>query len=123
MYNKIKSEENIICIFKQKINMTEKIYTKDEIREIVKPIAQSRKIDKVFLFGSYARNEATKDSDLDFCIDAPSIRSLFTISGVRMDLCNAFGKDIDLITMSSLQYNKDIAFVEAVNRERELVYG
>ena len=103
--------------------MTEKIYTREEIREIIKPIARDRKIDRIFLFGSYARNEATKDSDLDFCIDAPSIKSLFVISGVRRDLCNAFGKDIDLITQSSLQYNKDLAFVESVNRERVLVYG
>ena len=103
--------------------MTDKIYTKDEIREIVKPIAINRKIDKVFLFGSYARNEATRESDLDFCIDAPLIKSLFFISGVRLDLCKAFGKDIDLITQSSLQYNKDHEFVETVNRERELVYG
>ena len=104
-------------------DMTDKIYTKEEIREIVKPIAINRNITRVFLFGSYARNEATRESDLDFCIDAPSIKSLFTISGVRRDLCDAFGKDIDLITQSSLQYNKDRAFVETVNRERELVYG
>ena len=103
--------------------MTEKIYTKAEIQRIVRPIAQNRGIDKVFLFGSYARNEATKESDLDFCIDAPSIKSLFTLSGVRMDLCRAFEKDIDLITQSSLQYNKDLAFVETVNREKELIYG
>ena len=103
--------------------MTDKIYTIEEIRKIVRPIAINRNITKVFLFGSYARNEATQESDLDFCIDAPSIKSVFTISGIRRDLCNAFGKDIDLITQNSLQYNKDLAFVETVNREKELVYG
>ena len=103
--------------------MTNKIYTKNEIREIIIPIAKRRKIDKVFLFGSYARNEAAEKSDLDFCIDAPSVKSLFTISGIRMDLCQAFGKDVDLITESSLRHNKDLSFANTVEEERELIYG
>lgn len=103
--------------------MTDRIYTKDEIRQLVIPIAKNRKIDRIFLFGSYARNEATNESDLDFCIDAPQVRSIFTISGIRNDLCEAFGKEIDLITLNSLKYNQDDAFVDSVNREKELIYG
>ena len=62
--------------------MTERVYTKDEIRQLIIPIAKNRKIDRVFLFGSYARNEATNASDLDFCIDAPQVKSIFTISSM-----------------------------------------
>lgn len=36
-----------------------KIYTVDEITAAVKPIAEKYGIDKVWLFGSYARGEAT----------------------------------------------------------------
>ena len=36
-----------------------KIYTIDEITAAVKPIAEKYGIDKVWLFGSYARGEAT----------------------------------------------------------------
>ena len=42
-----------------------KIYTIDEIREKVKPIAEKYGIEKVWLFGSYARGEATEESDVD----------------------------------------------------------
>ena len=39
-----------------------KIYTVDEITAAVKPIAEKYGIDKVWLFGSYARGEATEKS-------------------------------------------------------------
>ncbi len=103
--------------------MQEKIYSKDEIRKLIKPIAQKRNIDKIFLFGSYARNEATNSSDLDFCIDAPKVKSIFAISGIRQDICEAFGKDVDIITESSLKYNDDKDFVNSIQKERELIYG
>ena len=49
---------------------SDKIYTIDEIKEISKPIlAKFDFVDKVYLFGSYARNEQTKDSDLDIVIE------------------------------------------------------
>ena len=45
------------------------IYTTNEIAERVRPIAKAYGIDKVFLFGSYARGEATEDSDVDFYVE------------------------------------------------------
>ena len=45
-----------------------KIYTVDEITAAVKPIAEKYGIDKVWLFGSYARGEATEKSDVDLLI-------------------------------------------------------
>ena len=48
--------------------MQTQVYSIDEIREIVAPIAKQHGVDKVFLFGSYARGEADAQSDLDFLI-------------------------------------------------------
>ena len=39
--------------------MQTQVYSIDEIREIVAPIAKQHGVDKVFLFGSYARGDAT----------------------------------------------------------------
>ena len=50
--------------------MTDKIYTIDEIRKKVQPIAEKYKLNKVSLFGSYARGEATAESDIDLYIQA-----------------------------------------------------
>ena len=51
--------------------MSDKIYTLDEIRSIANPIAQRYNIAALYLFGSYARGEATAQSDLDFRVDLP----------------------------------------------------
>ena len=45
--------------------MGDKIYTLDEIRSIANPIARRYNIAGLYLFGSYARGEATAESDLE----------------------------------------------------------
>jgi len=39
--------------------MTDKIYSINEIIDIVSPVAKQYGVSRVFLFGSYARGEAT----------------------------------------------------------------
>ena len=45
--------------------MKKDVLTLATITEIVKPIALKYNVEAVYLFGSYARGEATADSDLD----------------------------------------------------------
>ena len=54
--------------------MCDKIYTIDEIRAIASPIAKSHGVAALYLFGSYARGDATSESDLDFRIEKGQIR-------------------------------------------------
>ena len=89
--------------------MQTQVYSIDEIREIVAPIAKQHGVDKVFLFGSYARGDATPASDVDLCVDAPKLRGLFK-------------KSIDVVTTGSLKYNKDEAFLENLRKDRVLLY-
>ena len=48
--------------------MNQEIYTIDEIRQIVKNLTVKYDIENVYLFGSYARGEATEKSDIDILI-------------------------------------------------------
>ena len=45
--------------------MNEKIYTIEEIKNCIFKILKKYGIEKAYLFGSYARNEANKNSDID----------------------------------------------------------
>ena len=96
--------------------MQTQVYSIDEIREIVAPIAKQHGVDKVFLFGSYARGDATPASDVDLCVDAPKLRGLFALGGLYADLEDALKKSIDVVTTGSLKYNKDEAFLENLRK-------
>ncbi len=65
------------------------IYTLDEIRSRVKPLAKKYDLHAAFLFGSYARNETTESGDIDLLADrsGSKIRSMFDMGGLYEDLC------------------------------------
>ena len=46
-----------------------KIYAIDELRALISPIAAQYGVGRIFLFGSYARGQATENSDVDLRID------------------------------------------------------
>ena len=102
--------------------MSDHVYSIDEIRDIITPIAKLHGVDKVFLFGSYARGDATASSDMDLCVDAPALRGLFALGGLYADLEDALSKRIDVVTTGSLKYNKDEAFLENLRKDRVLLY-
>lgn len=79
------------------------IYSLEEIRKIVIPIAKKYPLNSIRLFGSYARGEARPDSDLDFVIDAGELRSLFQLGGLQTELSDAFHKKVDILTEGSLE--------------------
>lgn len=104
------------------------IYSLDEITRRITPVAQAYGIRSVYLFGSYARNEATEQSDIDLLVDTSgtALRSLFSLGQLYCDLEKALGKKIDLITMSSLEqedrFSSDELFRRNVERERVKLY-
>ena len=52
--------------------MSEKIYTIEEIKQILAELLKDEPVYQVILFGSYAKKEATKKSDVDLLIDTKS---------------------------------------------------
>lgn len=98
------------------------VYSKQDIADLIRPVAYRYPVKRVYLFGSYVKGSADAHSDIDLCVDTDEGTGLFTISGMRSDFSEVLGKEIDLITESSLKYNNDSAFVERLNQERECIY-
>lgn len=94
------------------------VYTIKEIADIVKPIAEQYGVKKMYLFGSYARGEATEDSDVDFRIDKGSLKGLFSLSGLRISISEALDKDVDLLTTNSLSDD----FINEIKDDEVLIY-
>ena len=105
------------------------IYSIDELRQIIAPIAIKYSLPAVYLFGSYARGTATEKSDIDLLIDTTGteIKSLLSLAAVLCDLEEALGKEIDLITVRSLEeppkFSTDVSFRKTVNEERVELYA
>ena len=57
--------------------VSEKVYTIEEIKNMLEEILKDKPVYKVTLFGSYAKQKATKKSDIDFLIK--SVISFFVI--------------------------------------------
>lgn len=79
--------------------MTKTIFSLDEIKEKLAPIATEYGVNKILLFGSYSRGAANSESDLDFYIeDKGKLHSLLELSGMILDLQECFGCEIDLLS-------------------------
>ena len=104
------------------------VYSINELKNRIAPVAVRYRLPAVYIFGSYARNEADENSDIDILIDSDgsSVKSLFDLGGLYNELCESLSKEIDLITIQSLeQQEKDGAgflFVEQVVNEGVMVY-
>lgn len=99
--------------------MCSKIYTIDEIRAIAAPIAKKYGVEAMYLFGSYARGEATAASDLDFRIERGKLRSLFELGAMHTDLSDGFQKELDLLTTQNIEPD----FLNAIRPEEVLLYA
>jgi len=105
------------------------VYSIEQLKERIAPVAAKYGLRAVWVFGSYARNEATENSDIDFLIDRTNatVHTLLQMGGVYNDLSEIVGKPIDLITLDALDQpdvqRRTPGFKEHLIQERVSVYG
>ena len=93
-------------------------YTVNQIREIISPIAMQYGVKSVSLFGSYASERATANSDVDLKIEKGRLKSLFDLSRFRLDVEDALQLPVDLITTQC----SDAAFLRETEKSEVLLY-
>ncbi|MBQ6121297.1 MAG: nucleotidyltransferase domain-containing protein [Clostridia bacterium] len=93
-------------------------YEMDEIRQKAIPIAKRYGVRRLGLFGSYARGKQTESSDLDFLISKGRIRGLLDYMGFVLDLEDAFGCHVDVVTDGI----NDLDFLEGIKKDEVLLY-
>lgn len=101
--------------------MKKDVLTLEEIRSELQEICKDSSVRRIWIFGSYARNEADSESDLDLLVDlenALDIERFDSIRDVKIDLMSLslFNRKMQ----SDLRFNK--SFVERVLNERILIY-
>ena len=74
-----------------------------ERREEILQIAARHGAHNIRIFGSVVRGEARPESDVDFLVDMEPGRSLFDMGGLLMDLRDALGCKVDVVTERGLK--------------------
>lgn len=98
--------------------MSEVCLDLNEIRDAVGNAAARHDVLKVYLFGSYARGEATESSDVDLCLETGPSFSLFSAGDFSNVLEKSLGTPIDMVTERSV-----FPFVrDAMMQDRVLIY-
>src|SRR5438046_2091904 len=60
-------------------------------------------VTNVRLFGSFARGEQRKTSDVDLLVDLPDGMTLFDLSGLKLDLEQAVKRKVDIVPARSIK--------------------
>ncbi|MCH5196831.1 MAG: nucleotidyltransferase domain-containing protein [Oscillospiraceae bacterium] len=106
--------------------MKKMVHKIEEIAEIVHPIAENCGANKIYLFGSYARGEATENSDIDLLVDNGEAHGL-VFFGFCGDLERALKTSVDVITVNSLyeeyKYDEYVAKLRAeIEKDMVMIY-
>ena len=98
----------------------DKVYTIEEIRDKVIPLAKKYGVRRMWLFGSYARGEADAQSDVDFLVDEGNgkIQSMFDYLDFIRDLEGEFGCHVDAVSIDI----RDKKFLSEVKQDEVLLY-
>ena len=94
---------------------------KARIREAIERDPLRNTIQKVSLFGSYAKETARAESDVDILIEffPGSKISFFTFFDIRENIENHIQKKVDLLTPEALSKH----FRKEVLEKSEMIYG
>ena len=87
-------------------------YSINELRQIISGV------ESMSLFGSYAKDCALTDSDVDLKIEKGQLRSLFQLSGFRLAVEDALKLPVDLITSEA----SDRTFLDSIQKDEVLLY-
>ncbi len=84
----------------------------NEIKKI-EPRLREMKVKELYLFGSFARGDADRGSDIDVLVSFSDRVDLFDLADLKHLLQGAFGRDVDIVMKEALRKE----FKEQVEQE------
>ena len=103
------------------------VYTIEELKEKITPIAIKYRLPAVYVFGSYARGEANENSDVDLLIRRQgSNLQGWQLGALYEDLREGLQKGIDLVTIEAIETaderERSPWFIDYVKNDRLTIY-
>ena len=98
--------------------MTDKVYSIDDTKEMLRPILSQNNVKKAILFGSHAKGSADENSDVDMLLDS-GLRGLRFV-GLIEDIRYALGKEVDVFDVTHIIPNSKIS--SEINKDGVIIY-
>ena len=100
--------------------MTKKIYSIDEIKEMIKLILINTEVERAILFGSYAKNNPSQNSDIDILIHSEGKIKGLKFFSIIETIKETFNKDVDVIEKSEIDKGSKIE--DEIKKTGVLIY-
>ena len=91
----------------------------ESIKDELSPIFKKYDVNSAILFGSYAKENARDNSDVDILVDS-GLKGL-AFFGLLEDVVNALGKPVDLIDVTQVDPNSVV--MNEINQKGVMIYG
>ncbi len=75
----------------------------EKIKKKIIPVLKKHKATKAGIFGSYARGDHKKKSDVDILVELDKDLDLFDVIRVKIDLEKALKKKVDLVEYNTIR--------------------
>lgn len=75
----------------------------NELREKILPILKKWDVKKASVFGSYVREEAREDSDVDIIVEINDELSLLDFIEFKLEIEDVIGKKVDLLEFATIK--------------------
>ena len=74
----------------------------NNIKKKILDILRKHDVKRASIFGSVARGEANEGSDVDILVEFKGRKSLLDLAGLKLELQEVLGMDVDVITYNSI---------------------
>jgi len=91
---------------------------KQEVFKKIISILVRQKAKRIAIFGSYARDEAKPESDVDILVEFSERKSLLDLVGIEQELSEALGVKADLLTEKSISPY----LIDRIKSEMKVIY-
>ncbi len=74
----------------------------DKLKKMLVPILKRNDVVHAGIFGSFARGDAKKSSDIDILVEFKGRKSLFDLAGLELKLEKKAGRKVEVLTYKSI---------------------
>ncbi|HPH99648.1 MAG TPA: nucleotidyltransferase domain-containing protein [Chitinophagaceae bacterium] len=100
------------------------VLTQAYIKQVVQEYFKDKPVQKVYLFGSYARGEADENSDIDLLVDLDRTKHIgWQFYNWHNELQEIFKQKVDVVSnVSKPEHTSNWNLIVHINQQKKILY-